>query len=71
MNWDVDRPISLRIDQVFKSKIVPKKQQKFLAFDIRYRCNVFLPDYVGLGKGVSLGLGTVSQIKERNITTTR
>lgn len=69
MKWDVDRPISLRIDEVIKSKIVPYKQQKLLAFDIRYRSNVFLPDYVGLGKGVSLGFGTVSQIKERNTTT--
>jgi len=65
VKWDVDKPISLRIDEVIKSKIVPYKQQKLLAFDIRFRTNVFLPDFVGLGKGVSLGFGTVSQIKNR------
>lgn len=61
VNWDVDRPISLRIDEVLKSKIVPYKRQKMLAFDVLFRCNVFLPDHLGLGKGVSLGFGTVTQ----------
>lgn len=64
VKWDVDKQISLRIDELIKSKIVPYKQQKLLAFDIRFRTNVFLPDFVGLGKGVSLGFGTVSQIKK-------
>ncbi|MEA5461602.1 CRISPR-associated endonuclease Cas6 [Arcicella sp. LKC2W] len=65
VKWDVDKEISLRIDELIKAKIVPYKQQKLLAFDIRFRSNVFLPDFVGLGKGVSLGFGTVSQIKNR------
>ena len=65
VKWDVDKQISLRIDELIKAKIVPYKQQKLLAFDIRFRTNVFLPDFVGLGKGVSLGFGTVSQIKNR------
>ena len=64
VKWDVDKHISLRIDELIKAKIVPYKQQKLLAFDIRFRTNVFLPDFVGLGKGVSLGFGTVSQIKK-------
>lgn len=65
VKWDIDKQISLRIDELIKAKIVPYKQQKLLAFDIRFRSNVFLPDFVGLGKGVSLGFGTVSQIKNR------
>lgn len=64
VKWDIDKQISLRIDALIKAKIVPYKQQKLLAFDIRFRSNVFLPDFVGLGKGVSLGFGTVSQIKK-------
>ena len=65
VKWDVDKQISLRIDELIKAKIVPYKQQKLLAFDIRFRTNAFLPDFVGLGKGVSLGFGTVSQIKNK------
>jgi hypothetical protein len=66
MKWDVDRTINLRIDEVIKSKIVPYKKQKLMAFDVKFRSNVSLPDYLGLGKGVSLGFGTVTRIKEKS-----
>lgn len=59
MKWDVDRTISLRIDE-----IVLYKQQKLLAFNVRFWSNVFLPDYLGLGRGGSLGFGTVSRVRE-------
>jgi hypothetical protein len=61
VKWNVDRPIALRIDEVLKTKIVPYKGQKLQAFDLHFRSNVFLPDHLGLGKGVSLGFGTVTQ----------
>lgn len=64
IGWDVDRPISLRIDSIEKVRPVTFKEQKLLAFDVTFRTNVFLPDYLGLGKGVSLGFGTVRQIRK-------
>lgn len=30
-----------------------------LGFDIQFRTNVRLPEFIGLGKGVSLGFGTI------------
>jgi hypothetical protein len=65
VKWDVDRTIRLRIDEVQHTKLVPYKSQRLMAFDLTFRTNVFLPDFIGLGKGVSLGFGTVSQLKER------
>ena len=35
------------------------KGTKLMAFDAEFRSNVSLPDFVGLRKGVSLGMGTV------------
>lgn len=64
IDWDVDKPISLRIDSIEKVRPVTFKEQKLLAFDVTFRTNVFLPDYLGLGKGVSLGFGTVRQIRK-------
>ena len=66
VKWDVDRTIRLRIDEVLRIKQVPYKSQRLMAFDLIFRTNVFLPDFIGLGKGVSLGFGTVSQLKDRN-----
>ncbi|PWJ57829.1 hypothetical protein CLV98_1059 [Dyadobacter jejuensis] len=65
LKWAIEHTVHLRIDEVIKSKIVPYKSQKLMAFDINFRTNVFLPDFIGLGKGVSLGFGTVSTIKEK------
>lgn len=61
VDWTVEKPISLRIDEVMRPKVVPYKRQKLVAFDVYFRSNVFLPDFIGLGKGVSLGFGTISQ----------
>ena len=63
IGWDIDREISLRIDTIEKVRPVTFKEQKVLAFDVTFRTNVFLPDYLGLGKGVSLGFGTVRQMR--------
>lgn len=63
MKWNVDRTIQLRIDEIMRAKLVPYKKQRLQAFDIRFRTNVFLPDYLGLGKGVSMGYGTVTRVK--------
>lgn len=64
MKWDVDKTISLRIDNIIHCKPVPFKKQRLMAFDIQFKSNVFLPDYLGLGKGVSLGFGTVTRVRD-------
>lgn len=35
------------------------KHQKMIAFIGKFNCNVLLPDYIGLGKSVSRGFGTI------------
>ena len=64
VKWDIDKQISLRIDRIVSSKQVPYKGTRLMGFDIDFRTNVFLPDFVGLGKGVSLGFGTVTVVRE-------
>lgn len=34
-----------------------------MGFDIRFKSNVSLPDYIGLGKGVSIGFGMIKDYK--------
>lgn len=38
------------------------KQVRMQSFDLVFRSNVILPDYIGIGKGVSHGFGTVMKI---------
>ncbi len=64
VKWDIDKQISLRIDGITSEKQVPYKKTRLSGFDIEFRSNVFLPDFVGLGKGVSLGFGTVTIVRD-------
>lgn len=64
VKWDIDKNINLRIDQIVSAKQVPYKGTRLTGFDVEFRTNVFLPDFVGLGKGVSLGFGTVTIVRE-------
>ena len=59
IGWDVDQQIKVDITTIHNSRPVNFKRQKVMAFDLDFTMNVALPDYVGLGKGVSLGFGTV------------
>lgn len=40
------------------------KGVKMMSFDAEFKTNVSLPDYIGLGKGVSLGMGMVVRKKD-------
>lgn len=37
------------------------KEVRMMGFDAVFKTNISLPDYIGLGKGVSLGFGTIKQ----------
>ncbi len=43
------------------TKILTYKGVKMMSFDLEFTSNVTIPNYVGLGKGVSLGFGTVNR----------
>ena len=66
IKWDVDKQINLRIDKILSSKLVPYKKAKLIGFDIEFRTNVYLPEFIGLGKGVSLGFGIVTVVRDNN-----
>ena len=44
--------------------VMPKKGVRMLAFDADFRVNMLLPEYIGLGKHVSVGYGVV--VKQNN-----
>lgn len=63
IHWDVDKTIRLEITHIPRVKLLPLKGQKVTAFTTEFRTNVFLPDFIGLGKSVSLGFGIVQHKK--------
>lgn len=62
----VEQEIKCIITQLMDSRICDYKGVKMMSFDVEFKANISLPDYVGLGKGVSLGFGTVVRKHEKN-----
>lgn len=58
-----DDTVTARVLSVERSQTITYKGVKMSAFDLVFTSNVSLPDFIGLGKGVSTGFGTVVKKK--------
>lgn len=59
MEWHIDKEIKIRITTIRRSKQLKHKNTHLIAFDLDFTSNVFLPNYIGLGKSASHGYGVV------------
>ncbi|MDD3742215.1 MAG: CRISPR-associated endonuclease Cas6 [Lentimicrobiaceae bacterium] len=62
IHWTIDQQINLKLSQLSAPKILKYKGVGLTGFDAQFSVNMFLPNYLGLGKGVSHGFGTIKQI---------
>ena len=62
LDWHISKPITMKITGDVLPKIVKVKGMNTLAFNLEFSTNVFLPQYIGLGKNVTFGYGIVSKI---------
>jgi hypothetical protein len=63
IKWRIQEKIQCNISSIEQSRVLPFKDQRFSAFDLNFHCNIFLPDDLGLGKGVSKGYGILRRDK--------
>ena len=66
IDWNVDKPIEVKISEVEKSFPIQFKGQKLIGFRVKFKSNIFIPNDLGLGKGVSLGYGMVKAESKNN-----
>lgn len=64
IDWDVDKKVSVRVDEIVRKKTLKIKGQTYLGLDVNFRSNVFIPNYLGLGKSSSKGYGMVRALKK-------
>lgn len=64
LNWHIDRPVRVRITRLGPLRWLRFKDQLLAGFDLEFATNVFLPDWIGLGKGVSVGFGVVRRRRD-------
>ena len=61
----LDAPLQVNITQISQPRILAYKGIKMMGFDICFSSNISLPDFIGLGKGASLGFGTLTHQKQQ------
>ncbi len=67
VGWQIDSKIecSIDIDSVITRPIIYKEQQ-LISFSLDFTANLFFPNGLGLGKGVSSNLGVVLHIRHND-----
>lgn len=61
-----DKKVICRITELEAPYPIDHKGIKMLAFNASFRCNVSIPEHIGIGKGASVGHGTIHFQKTRN-----
>jgi len=59
-----DREIVCILTELEEKPMVKYKNHRFVSFDLKFKTNVSLPNYIGLGIGVAHGFGTVVRMSE-------
>lgn len=68
IGWNVQEHIELEITDMYPSYQRSFKGFAPTLFNFAFRTNLQLPNFIGLGKGASLGFGTIHQQKQRKRT---
>lgn len=64
LNIHFDEKVFVSITNIESTKLLNYKGVKMMGFDILFKTNVSFPNYIGVGKGVSLGFGLLHRMKE-------
>jgi len=64
LNVKFENEITCKINNIIDTKTLLYKNIKMMSFDVEFKSNVSIPDYIGIGKGASLGYGMIAQKRE-------
>ena len=59
----IEEPLELHITNITNQRPITYKKVIMMAFDIEFKTNLFLPQYIGIGKNASVGCGVLTIIK--------
>jgi hypothetical protein len=67
INWRIEDKVLVEITDIKEMKAITFKNRDLLSLSLNFRTNVSLPDFIGLGKGSSVGFGMVRGIGSQKI----
>jgi len=65
VGWHIEKPVKVLIEKIKGQKMIKYKGIPLMAFDVDFATNVFLPNYLGLGKSASHGFGVVRMKRDK------
>lgn len=65
LGWQAPRPFRAHVQSIDERYTMTYKGVKLTGFSLRFQTDLFLPNYVGLGKGASRGFGLVKELRKR------
>lgn len=65
IGWKPDPPIQIQDLQIKRQQLRPYRSYQAHCFDLSFRTNLWVPEHIGLGKGVSLGFGVLRLPKKK------
>ena len=63
----LEKELILKITEISEPYLLTYKGIKMMAFNADFKCNLSIPNNIGIGKNASIGCGIVHQIKKFNI----
>jgi hypothetical protein len=60
----LEKELILKITEIGNSYLIQNKGVRMMAFNADFKCNLSIPNYIGIGKNVSIGYGTVHQFRK-------
>lgn len=66
LDINIKEEIKCKILSIEPPRLMLAKGVKLMAFDVEFKTNFSIPEYVGLGKHASLGFGTVTKKRYKN-----
>jgi len=67
MGFRAGQKIELHITDITGQRLAHYKGVRLMAFDIEFKVNLVLPQYIGLGKSASIGFGTLTKVTEKRM----
>lgn len=62
MDIHFEKQVVCKITDISLPSVIEYKGVKMTAFNAEFKTNISLPSFIGLGKGVSLGFGTITRV---------
>lgn len=64
LNIHLEKELILKITEISDPYLLNNKGVKMMAFNADFKCNLSIPNNLGIGKNASIGCGTVHQLRK-------